>query len=210
MQFIKCSRLKAGGEKMAYVSSLIINSKKNHSELCLSLCLACFNAVWRNLITLITFFDEICLDYFCFIMTWKEEKRRRVFPLWWIVLHETILDLKRENSAQAAMWPHVFIVTWKQNSAGDTSIKHGATARCLYCQSEVKSYILYMCINDKTRSTLLILQYCIWNWIIVIITHIRLRSNDTVRATAELYFFLCQMDILTTSSFQLSAKCYAL
>lgn len=117
--------------------------------------------------------------YIIFVSLWLEM----------IVLHETILDLKRENSAQAAMWPHVFIVTWKQNSAGDTSIKHGATARCLYCQSEVKSYTLYMCINDKTRSTLLILQYCIWNWIIVIITHIRLRTILYVRLQNCIFFF---------------------
>lgn len=37
-----------------------------------------FNAVWRNLITLIAFFDEICFDYF--VSLWLEKGEKRSFP----------------------------------------------------------------------------------------------------------------------------------
>lgn len=121
-----------------------------------------FNAVWRNLITLITFFDEICLD--CFVSLWIEKAAKIkessfFFPPWWIVLHKTILDLRRENSAQAGTWLHVFIETWKGKSAGDMSVKHGG-----HSSSLTSIIYVYLCINDTTRCILLIVKYSKLNY----------------------------------------------
>lgn len=106
--------------------------------------------------------------------------------MWWYVLNKTMLNLNRENGAWEGMWLHVFIVTQKESSAGDTNIKHEATARCLYCWSEFESYLFTLMMKKEKQEnsclTLLntelfkIVQYNVYMYKIQLLTYMQLKD----------------------------------